>query len=428
MSPLSHGRPAAKLGLALAAAAAAVAIAPAASMAVTIPAFYTPPSSLPSGNGDLIRSESMKLGVSISTPSGTATRIMYKSTDTNGQPVAVTGVYLEPSAKWQGSGPRPLVSYAEGTQGQGDQCAPSFGLEYGVQSSAVGYEVPNIGSLVNKGVAVVVTDYIGLGTTDRIHTYVNRVDQGHAVLDAARAATHVPGASINSSSPVGVYGYSQGGGAAASAAELQPTYAPDVNLKGGYAGAPPADLSAVMATADGTTLTAVIGYAINGLVQTYPQLQPILDAQTNAAGKAALKAVSTGCISDAFAYAYKKTSSWTTSGQSVSQIAASNPQIQSVLAAQKIGTIKPNVPMEIVTGTKDDIVGHPQAKQLAVDWCAKGANVNYVPVVQNVSSFGTSLNHLGPMLTNAAQSQSWLLARLQGVASPSNCGSVPSLP
>ena len=37
-------------------------------------------------------------------------------------------------------------------------------------------------------VAVVVTDYIGLGTPGRPHTYMNRDDQAHAMLDAARVA------------------------------------------------------------------------------------------------------------------------------------------------------------------------------------------------------------------------------------------------
>lgn len=416
------------LAVALTAAAATAALAPASSSAATIPAFYTPPASLPAADGALVRVQSMKLGVSIATPNGKATRIMYKSTDTNGQPVAVTGVYLEPSARWTGPGPRPLVSYAEGTQGQGDTCAPSFGLEYGLTSAVVGYEVPSIASFVNKGVAVVVTDYVGLGTTDRIHTYVNRVDQGHAVLDAARAASKVVGASVTAASPVGLYGYSQGGGAAASAAELAPSYAPELNLKGAYAGAPPADLSAVMKSADGTTLTAVIGYAVNGFIATYPNLKPILDANTNAAGKAALAKISTGCIGDAVAYAYKKTSEWTTSGKSIAQVVAGIPEAQAIVDAQKIGNLKPTIPVEVSTGTLDDIVGHAQARQLAVDWCAKGANVTYVPVRQSISSFGTSLNHLGPMLTQSDQAQSWLRALLQGATSPSNCSSVPHLP
>lgn len=126
--------------------------------------------------------------------------------------------------------------------GQGDQCAPSFALQYPLtlngDTVSVGYEALAVYRILATGAAVVVTDYVGLGATDRLHTYVNRLDQGHALLDAARAARSVPGASVTAASRTGLYGYSQGGGASAAAAELQPSYAPDVRLAGTYAGAP----------------------------------------------------------------------------------------------------------------------------------------------------------------------------------------------
>ncbi len=433
MSLLS--RPARSGALATAAAAIAVAASPALASAD----FYTPPAQLPAQNGALVKSEPMKLGASIKIGwtqqqlPGTATRIMYRSTDTNGNPVGVTGVYIEPSKRFTGSGARPLVSYAEGTQGQGDMCAPSKTLEKPLSISqdalTIGYEIPGIYGLLNKGFGVVVTDYVGLGTTDRVHTYVNRLDQGRAVLDAARAAIKVSGASVNASSPVGAYGYSQGGGAAASAAELAPSYAPDVNLRAAYAGAPPADLNAVMRTADGTSLTAVIGFAVNGFVETYPHLKPILDAETNAAGKEALAKIAKGCIGNGlFTAAFTKTSKWTNSGRSIADITDSTPAIKAVVDAQKIGKLKPAAAVRITTGTKDDIVTHGQVKQLAQDWCNLGATVDYKPVRQLISSGGTSINHLLPMISELSSAQTWLADRLTGKPATSNCSSVPSLP
>lgn len=50
---------------------------------------------------------------------------MYRSTDARGRPNVVTGTYFEPYNDWPGTGPRPLLVYGPGTQGQGDQCAPS---------------------------------------------------------------------------------------------------------------------------------------------------------------------------------------------------------------------------------------------------------------------------------------------------------------
>ncbi|MFB7757354.1 lipase family protein, partial [Streptomyces sp. NPDC056121] len=217
---------------------------PVVSRGVTIPTFYNPPTELPAADGTLIRSEAMPLGLGIPgldgrPMPGTATRLMYKSTDSAGQPVAVTGAYIEPSATWHKPGPRPLVAVASGTMGQGDQCAPSFALQHPLtlngNTVSVGYESLAIYRILATGAAVVITDYVGLGATDRLHTYANRLDQGHALLDAARAARAVPGASVTANSPTGLYGYSQGGGASAAAAELQPSYAPDVKLAGTYA-------------------------------------------------------------------------------------------------------------------------------------------------------------------------------------------------
>ncbi len=424
-------------GLAVAAGVAvASALAAAPAHAATNNSFYLPPATLPAENGKLIKTYAQKLGVSFGLPflptylPGKATRIQYKSTDANGNPVAVSGLYIEPTKGWTGPGKRPLVAYAEGTQGQADACAPSKTLEntlnYQNGSIGVGYEVPSIYGLLNRGLAVVVTDYIGLGDPTRIHTYVDRVDMAHAVLDAARAALQVPGASVTAESPVGTYGYSQGGGASAAALELASSYAPDVNLKAGYAGAPPANLLEVLKTADGTSLTGVLGYAINGLVANNPELGPILAAKTNNAGKAALAKVSNQCIGESLAsFAYKKTNEWTTSKLSAYTVVSGMPDVLAVVDKQRIGKIKPTVPVQIVSGTKDDIVGHLQARQLAADWCRLGAQVRWAPVSQPLGSGGSSLNHLGPMLTNLDSSQIWLRDRLIGKAGGTNCYAVP---
>ena len=392
--------------------------------------FYDPPSDLPAGQGTLVRSEPMKLALTLKglyLP-GTATRILYTSTDEAGQPAAVSGAYIEPTKAWRGTGPRPLVAIAAGTQGQGDACAPSKTLEtlLNVEGNefGIGYEIPSIYDFLNRGVAVVLTDYIGLGTTDRVHTYTNRKDMGHALLDAARAALKLPGTSISDSSPVGLYGYSQGGGAAGSAAELAPSYAPELNLKGAYAGAPPANLVEVLKSADGTDLTGVIAYAINGITPYHPELQSKLDELAKPEGKEALEKVKTQCIgSTLFSYGFKKTKQWTVSGKSLYEITNADPTIKAAVDAQRIGRLKPTIPVQVLTGTLDDIVDHRQAKQLAVDWCAQGVNVTYTPVVQVLPTGGTALNHLTPMITRLGQTHDWLVDRLQGKAVKSNCGS-----
>lgn len=443
----SRRRPVGQRALAVAVAVAACAVTctvpasaasvtePVVSRGVTIPAFYTPPTQLPEANGTLIRTEPLPLGLSLpglggKPMPGTATRLMYKSTDSNGKPVAVTGAYIEPSAAWKGEGPRPLVAVASGTMGQGDQCAPSFALQHPLTLSgetvSIGYEDLAIYRILATGAAVVVTDYVGLGATDRLHTYVNRLDQGHALLDAARAARAVPGASITADARVGLYGYSQGGGASASAAELQPSYAPDVKLAGTYSGAPPADLTAVIKGIDGSALAGALGWSINGFAQSDPVLRDIVEANINDTGRTALKDISTMCVGDAiFGYGFAKSTKWTTSGKSIGDIIAAAPEAQAALDKQRIGTLKPAGPVRLATGTQDDIVPHGQARQLAVDWCRKGGSVSYRPI--DLPNMGDKLltNHLVPLITDQGDAISWLTDRLSGEPAASNCGTLP---
>ncbi|MFB7289650.1 lipase family protein [Actinacidiphila glaucinigra] len=406
------------------------------SRGVTIPAFYRPPAELPAAEGALIRSEPLPLALSLpglhGPLPGRATRLMYRSTDSNGLPVAVTGAYIEPAAAWKGRGPRPLVAVAPGTMGQGDQCAASVGLErpllFNGRTVSVGYEDLAIYRLLAEGAAVVVTDYIGLGATDRLHTYVNRVDGAHAVLDAVRAAHAVPGASVTPASRVGLFGYSQGGGATAAAAELQPAYAPEIALAGTYSGAPPAELTSVTAAIDGSDLAGALGWSVNGFLQTDPALRPIAEAHLNTAGKAALADLSTMCVGDAlFAYGSAHSTAWTKDGQSIDAVIREEPALRAFLDDQRIGRLKPASPVRVATGVSDDLVPHAQARALAVDWCRKGADVTYKPVV--LPDAGRALvNHFVPLLADQGAAVSWLTDRLSGRPAASNCRSLPMQP
>lgn len=403
------------------------------SRGVTIPDFYQPPGELPSADGALVRTEPLPLALSLPGPGGplpgTATRMMYKSTDSNGRPVPVTGAYIEPTAAWKGSGPRPLVAVAPGTMGQGDQCAASMGLEHPLtlngRTVSVGYEDLAVYRLLASGIAVVVTDYAGLGATDRLHTYVNRLDGGHALLDGVRAARALTGTSLTDDSRTGLFGYSQGGGASAAAAELQPSYAPDVELAGTYSGAPPADLDDTMKAIDGSALAGALGWSVNGFLQSDPSLRPIADAHLNSDGKAALKDLSTMCTGDAlFGYGFEKSTAWTKNGESLDDIVRSEPKLEAVLDAQRIGRLKPAGPVRVATGTEDDIVPHAQSRQLAVDWCRNGADVTYEPI--RLPDLGDKIltNHLVPLLTDQGRAVSWLSDRLSGKAASSTCDEI----
>ncbi|WP_439384755.1 lipase family protein [Amycolatopsis lexingtonensis] len=372
--------------------------------------FYDPPSPLPAGsNGDVIRHEASTFyidPIQLIKADADVQRIMYRSTDTHGSPIAVTGTVLTPRSAWHGAGARPIVSYAVGTQGEGDDCAPSKALAAGFE-----YEGPFIAGLLTRGYGVVVTDYEGLGTPGD-HTYVNRAAEAHAVLDAVRAAQRLPEAGLPDDGPVAIAGYSQGGGASAAAAELQPSYAPELKLKGAYAGAVPADLASVAKNLDGHYAVGFLGFALVSMNYAYPELN--IPALLNARGKQLFEQVRTECTVEAIAaHAFTQSSTLTNDGRSLTAYLGEEPYASRV-AEQKIGTLKPAVPVLIVHSALDDIVPYAQDRDLGRTWCGKGVKVR----------FSTSLvpTHVLTAVRAFPEAFAWLEARFAGLPALSNCG------
>ena len=89
--------------------------------------------------------------------------------------------------------------------------------------------------------------------------FLNRLAAGQALIDAARAAMKLPGTSLNPPGPVALWGWSSGGPASGSAAELTGSYAPDLRVVGAWVGAPPADISLLPPFLDGNLLAGGAG-------------------------------------------------------------------------------------------------------------------------------------------------------------------------
>ena len=122
-----------------------------------------------------------------------------------------------------------------------------------------------------------------------------RRSQAAAVLDIGRAARQLPDSGVPAAGPVAVAGYSQGGGAAAAAAELAPTYAPERTLVGAVAGAVPADLAAVGESLDGGPYASFALYAVAGLATAY---EVDLDALLGDEGRERVRRVEGECVGD----------------------------------------------------------------------------------------------------------------------------------
>lgn len=349
-----------------------VAAAPAAH-AETASDFYAAPSPLPAAApGTLIRSQSATLG-GLNVPN-TAWTVMYHSTDADEENIAVTGTVVVPAAAWTGSGARPFVNLAPGTQGLGPQCAPSKQFVAGTE-----YESVPVNAALAKGWGVVITDYEGYTTGDT-HTYVNGPSMAHTVLDLSRAAAGVPGAGVTANTPWTIWGYSQGGGAAGWASALQEDYAPEMNLLGTAAGGIPATLHGVGEFLDGNVGAGFMLDALVGLAAAYPDQVP-LDTMLNATGAAAVAQAKELCTVDTLAaFAFDELSDWTVDGDSFAEL-ATDPEIDAVLDANDLAAAPaPTVPVLQYHTLTDEIVAYPQAAALQRAWCRAGVRTSFVPV------------------------------------------------
>ena len=393
------------LSAALAVCALAAAAPQASAQFLTSEGFYNPPDPLPPGKpGDIIRSRSVMAPLF---PEANARQIMYRSSDAQKRPVAVTGALLVPKLPF--AGVRPLVVVAPGTRGLGDHCAPSKQMNPLTYSHAVDYENATYSRLLANGVAVVVPDYQGQGTPG-LPPYLVGQPNGYAVLDALRAATRLAGAGVSGAAPMGIMGYSQGGQSSGWAGELQPSYATELGLRGVVAGGTPSDMNDLLNHVNGNP-TAGAGFAIaaiSGLGTAYPQLA--LDTYLTPSGHEAIERARNACYAEDFlAFGTIRIGDIT------------RPDVLTVsdyrdkLDASLLGTKRPEVPAYVFHGNTDTVVPYHLGVQLSYSWCSLGAKVVFETLA--------GAEHVAGSQALALGATTWMLDRLKGLPAPNGCGS-----
>lgn len=222
-----------------------------------IDAFYEQPADAATGDpGTIVKTDPL-LGAPLA---ARAWRIMYRTTTAAGEPVVATGVLVVPLLPAPPEG-RTVVSWGHPTTGAARDCAPSYAFDpFSL--------IEGLRALLDRGYAVVATDYVGMGT-DGPDSYLVGITGGNAVLDAVRAARAVPEA--RASDRVILWGHSQGGQAVLFAAEQAPQYAPELQIQAVAAAAPAANLTDLMsAHLDDISGVTIGSYAFTAFSETYP--------------------------------------------------------------------------------------------------------------------------------------------------------------
>ncbi len=194
-----------------------------------------------------------------------AYRMLYAGLGYHGGPRDVTGIALVPDTPAPPGG-LPIVGYAHGTTGLGDNAAPS----------RVGFtrlEREHVARWLAAGYVVAVTDYEGLSTPGP-HPYLNGEAVADDVVDAVRAARQV---GVPTTGSWVVAGFSQGGHAALFVGLMATHYAPELDFRGTVSLAPPVHMPLLIGTvtADGSQAVSILtSYLLAGLPTSHPDFDP----------------------------------------------------------------------------------------------------------------------------------------------------------
>ncbi|MEU4317604.1 lipase family protein [Nocardia fluminea] len=353
--------------------------------------------------GDVVSVEPYSFRLIPDVPTETrAWKILYRSTDALGNDDLVSGTLIVPDDGRTGT--RPLVAWAVGTVGLGDQCAPSSTMSTGKAA-----EAGSIAKALRRGWAVVVTDYPGLGTPGD-HTYLVGRAEGAAVLDAARAAQRLPeaqGEGVTIDSPVGIMGYSQGGHASSWAGEMAREYAPELQIKGIVAGGLPSDLLADVTDKMSLDGNGALSLMVSiGHDAAYPELD--LDPYLTPEGRALVQTMRGGCVLDNVMAAQGKLL-----GDMLVRNPLDSPDWRKRFEDDRLGTRAPGYPVYLYHGTTDEIVPYYLGERLRSAWCGLGNTVQW-------QSY-PSAAHLPAVIAGSETAMNWLGDRLDGRPADGNC-------
>ncbi|GAA4807017.1 prolyl oligopeptidase family serine peptidase [Tomitella cavernea] len=223
-----------------------------------------------------------------------AWKLEYRTSTSGDGPAASTGTVYVPEGQAPEGG-WPVVSWAHGTTGLGDSCAPS---DTGWSQRDLDY----LAHWMGQGYAVVATDYAGLGTPGGM-PYLDGKVEAHNVVDMVKAGRNVAGADL--SREWVVIGQSQGGGAAITTARYADEYGgPDLDYRGAVGTGVPAYIENIVAIAGPGMppialpkgMTAYGLYILAGLDTAHPELgiPSVLTEQ----GRALLGQAKVQCLGD----------------------------------------------------------------------------------------------------------------------------------
>ena len=363
--------------------------------------FYATPDA-PAEPGELIRIEEI---TNLTVPGGTAYRMMYGTQAPDGSATVSSGMLIVPTGDAPAEG-RPVLAWAHGTLGFGDNCTPSRtfeptlnGLDFGTWITAA----------MQRGWVVAATDYAGVGTEGDPY-YLIAQSEAQDVINSVRAAGNF--ADAHASTTYATFGHSQGGHASLSVAMFE-DYAPELELVAVSAAAPAAELGALFAQ----QYTKPVAWGDGPSVAvSWPLVHPELKLE-GVLSKGALKdyrELAHGCLLQEIGQLLVKK---TFDVQFFDTNPLKEPAWAAAIQTEQIDASRVEVPVFIVQSLSDNVVLPNTTALLSQEACAAGSPTLAVSWLDMVTHEDTAV-----MGGNLAID--WLQDRFAGLPAVDTCDKI----
>lgn len=355
----------------------------------------------------------------------TAWQLLYRTTAADGSPYAAVTTVMIPRGPVK---PRPLLSYQSFTDATLRVCNPSYGLTQGQPidfSSRVGplslptpaAEVALAAAGLEQGWAVAMPDHGGID-----NRLLTPRQPGYAVLDGVRAAERFEPLGLSGAqTPVGMMGYSGGAIANSWAVEMQPEYAPELNIVGAALGAPERGPSAAVEEVNATPFGGLIPAAFAAVGKDDPAFGERIRSYATPGGRARIDETANHCVAQ-----NGLSNLWFDFGKNFTQpmdVVLRDPVIHKALAERGISGKIPTVPVYVYNGVTDEVSPIASVDELVSSYCSGGTPVTYRreefparPIPQAMST------HAVVLATGGFAAFAWLKDRMVPDApKPSGC-------
>ncbi|WP_460354176.1 lipase family protein [Mycobacterium sp. ZZG] len=335
--------------------------------------FYEPPQGFEHARpGTVLRARDVELAfLGVIPQKFHATQLLYRTTDLNGEPQATVTTLVVPAERTSDR-PMPIVSYQCAIDAVAGRCFPSYALRRGAKAlgSVAQFEFLLVAAALAEGWAVSVPDHEGTAGM-----WGAPFEPGYHVLDGVRAAVNHAPLGLSQDAPVGLWGYSGGGLASAWAAEVQDSYAPDLNVVGAVLGSPVGDLGHAFRRLNGSIYSGLPAMVVAALTHIYPDLNRIIQQHATEDGKAMLARIEKMTTAHAMLSLAGKDMAHMID-RPLEEILLS-PEVQHVFDSIKLGTAAPKVPVLIVQAVHDRIISVDDIDELTQTYTRGGASVTY---------------------------------------------------